>query len=188
MYFLKDFNKTIIKHDLINKYKYKNIKNLPEVKNITLNFGCSNSNIQNFAITLLALEIIASKKGSLTVSKSANVVLKIQKNQPIGCKVILKKKKMYKFLNKLITENIPRLQQNFAGLKVKVKTSTALLKLSNKEILLQELNNQYPTFENLSYLDISMSTTTRNYKEILFLLKSIKIPVSVYEKSRITFG
>lgn len=177
MYLLKDLNKKIIKHDLINKYRYKNTKNLPKLKNITLNFGCNNFNIQKFAITLLALEIIASKKGSLTASKSANVLLKIQKGQPAGCKVILKKKDMYKFLNKLIIENLPRLQ-NFSGFKVRVETSTVSFRLSNKEISLQELNNQYPLFENLPYLDINISTTAKNYKEILFLLKSIKIPVN----------
>jgi ribosomal protein L5 len=181
MHLFKDLNKKIIKHDLINKYKYQNTKNLPKLKNITLNFSCSNFNIQKFAITLLALEITASKKGSLTAAKSANVLLKIQKNQTVGCKVILEKKNMYKFLNKLVIGNIPSLQQDFPGFKVKVKTSTVLFKLSNKEISLQELNNQYPLFENLSYLDISIATTTTNYKEILFLLKSLKIPI--YQKT-----
>jgi large subunit ribosomal protein L5 len=184
MHLFKDLNEKIIKHDLINKYIYKNTKNLPKLKNITLNFGCNNFNIQKFAITLLALEIITSKKGSLTASNSANVLLKIQKGQPAGCKVTLEKKDIYKFLDKLIIENLPRLQ-NFSGFKIKIKTSTVSFKLSNKEISLQELNNQYPLFENLPYLDINISTTAKSHKEILFLLKSIKIPI--YEKKTI-FG
>ena len=179
MHLLKNLNEKIIKHDLINKYRYKNTKDLPKLKNITLNFGCSNFNIQKFAITLLALEILTSKKSGLTKSKSANVLLKIQKGQPAGCKVTLEKKDIYKFLNKLIIENLPRLQ-NFSGFKIKIKTSIVSFKLSNKEISLQEFDNQYPLFENLPYLDVNVLTTAKSDKELLFLLKAIKIPI--YEK------
>lgn len=173
MHLFKALNEKIIKHDLINKYKYKNSKNLPKLKNITLNFGCTNFTIQKFAITLLALEIIASKKSSLTVSKSPNVLLKIQKGQPAGCKVILGGNDIYKFLSKLVIESF----SNSSGLKIKIKTSSVSFKLSNREISLRELDNQYPLFENLPNLDINISTTTKNPKELLFLLKAMKIPI-----------
>ena len=95
------FNKKIIKHDLINKFNYTNIQKIPKIQKLTLNFGCKNFNIQKFATTLLALEIIASKKGGLTIAKKANILLKIQKGQPAGCKVTLRKKDIHSFLNKI---------------------------------------------------------------------------------------
>ena len=90
MDFFENYYKRIIKQDLINKFTCYD-KNLPEIKKITLNFGCKNFTIQKFAITMLALEIITFKKGTITTAKKPNVLLKIQKGQPAGCKVYFKK-------------------------------------------------------------------------------------------------
>lgn len=171
------FNNKIIKHDLINKYSYKNIKSVPKIKKLTLNLdNCANFNIQKFATILLVLEIIASKKSSITTAKSPNISLKIQKGQPVGCKVTLKKKHIYQFLNKLIIKILPKLT-NFSGIKIKTKNSTLSCKLLNKEIILEELDNHYPLFANLPDLNIQIATTTKNCKELLFLIKSIKLPI-----------
>ena len=176
MNFLKTLEHKIIKHDLINKYQYKNINELPKLEKIILSFSCTTFNIQKFATTILALEMIASKKSSVTTSKAANIFLKIQKGQPAGCKVVLKKKYMYKFLEKLILEILPKLT-NFSGFKVQTKVSTLSFKLLSRELLLKELDNQYPLFDNLPVLDIHIITTAKNSKECLFLAKTLKIPL-----------
>lgn len=181
MCFLKTYNEKIIKHNLINKFKYNNIKNIPKLKKIILNFGCKNFNIQKFATTLLALEILASKKSSITVSKNANVLLKIQKGQPAGCKVILRKKEINIFLSRLLLEILPKLK-NFLGLKIQIKTSTFSCQLLSNEILLKEFEDQYPLFANLSNLDIHITTNSKNQKELIFLTKSIKLPILNKEK------
>ena len=74
MHFSEISNKKIIKHDLLNKFHYNNIKDLPELKQVTLNFGCKSFNAQKFATTLLALEILASKKGSITTAKKVGMI------------------------------------------------------------------------------------------------------------------
>jgi len=176
MHFLENYNRRIIKHDLINKFKYNNIKNVPKLKEVILNFGCKNFNIQKFATTLLALEIIASKKSSLTIAKNANILLKIQKGQPAGCKVVIKRKEIYTFLNKMLLEILPRLK-NFLGFKIQIRTSTFSFQLLNNEIMLQEFEDQYPLFTNLPNLDIYISTNSKSKKELMFLAKSIKIPI-----------
>jgi large subunit ribosomal protein L5 len=177
MSFFETFNNKIIKHDLINKYAYKNTKSIPKIKKITLNFdNCANFNIQKFATTILALEIIALKKSSITTSESPNISLKIQKGQPVGCKVTLTKKNIHQFLNRLILTILPKLA-NFSGIKIKTKTSTLSCKLLNKEIILKELDNHYPLFANLPNLNIQISTTTESHNELLFLIKSIKLPI-----------
>jgi large subunit ribosomal protein L5 len=176
MHFSEISNKKIIKHDLLNKFHYNNIKDLPELKQVTLNFGCKSFNAQKFATTLLALEILASKKGSITTAKKANLLLKIQKGQPAGCKVILKKKEMYTFINRILIEILPRIK-NFTGFKVQTQTSTLSFQLPSNQIVLQEFENVYPLFSNLPHLDISILTTAKNRKELMFLTQSLKIPV-----------
>lgn len=177
MNFLKTLENKIIKHDLINKYKYKNIEKLPKLKKITLSFSSTTLTIQKFATTLLALELIASKKSSITTSKSANVLLKIQKGQPAGCKVILKKKNMYKFLETFILKILPKLS-NFSGFNIKTKFSTLSFKLFSRELMLSELENHYPLFDNLPVLDIHIATTAKNTEECIFLAKNFKIPMN----------
>ena len=130
MHFLEYSYKKIIKQDLINKFKYNNLNKIPKLKKLTLNFSCKKLTIQNFATTMLALEIIGAKKGSLTVSKNANILLKIQKGQPSGCKLILEKKTMYDFLTKLFVTILPKLK-NFLGLKITTTTHTFFFKLNN---------------------------------------------------------
>lgn len=92
MHYLEFYYKTVIKYDLINKFNYKNIKELPKLKKIILDFKTKNFKTKTFAATLLALELISLKKCNFTTSKKPNILLKIQKGQPVGGKVILKKK------------------------------------------------------------------------------------------------
>lgn len=179
MHFLEISNEKIIKQDLINKFNYNNVENLPKLKQLTLNFGCKSFNAQKFATTLLALEIIASKKGSITTAKKANILLKVQKGQPAGCKVVLRKKEMYTFLNKILIEILPRVK-SFLGFKAQTQASTISFQLLSNEIVLQEFENVYPLFANLPHLDITISTNAKNQKELMFLVKSIRLPI--YEK------
>lgn len=181
MHFLTFFDNQIIKHDLVNKYRYKNFTKLPKLKKITFNLSCINLNIQQFAVNLLALEIITSKKSCLTTSKSSNVLLKVQKGQPTGCKVTIKKKHIYKFLEQLILNILPKFT-NFSGFKIETTSSTFSFKLFNKEIMLPELEKHYPLFDNLPVLDIQITTNAKNYKELLFLAKAIKMPVQINSK------
>lgn len=176
MNFTENFNKKIIKNDLINKFNYKNIKNIPEIKQLTLNFGCKHFNIQKFATILLALEIITSKKAKLTIAKKANILIKIQKGQPAGCKVTLRKKEINFFLNKLLIEVLPKIK-NFTGFKIQTQTSNFSFQLLSNEIILQEFEEQYPLFATLPNLSIHISTNSKNQKELLFLMKYFKIPI-----------
>ena len=180
---LKYYNEKIIKYDFINKFNYNNINEIPALQKITLNFGCKNFTIQKFATTLLALEIITTKKGTLTIAQKPNLLLKIQKGQPAGCKVILNKKLIYNFLTKLLLEVLPKLK-NFIGLKIVIKTYSFSFQLSNNEIVLKEFEEQYPLFSNLPKLDLNFSTNSRNQEELLFLIKSLKFPVSSYIKTK----
>nr|YP_009317745.1 ribosomal protein L5 [Navicula ramosissima]AOY40401.1 ribosomal protein L5 [Navicula ramosissima] len=175
MNFLETYYKRIVKQDLANKFIFTNNKKLPKLEKITLNFGCKNVSIQKFAITMLALEIISLKKGAITVTKKPNVLLKIQKGQPVGCKVELKNRQIYSFLTKLNLEIIPKLR-NFHGFKIEKQIFNFFFQIPGNKILLKEFENQYPLFSNLPNLDINVHTTTKNSKELIFLAKAFKLP------------
>ena len=175
MNFFKTYYKQIIRQDLINKFIFTNNKKIPKFKKITLNFSCKNLSIQKFAITMLALEIISLKKGTLTVTKKPNVILKIQKGHPAGCKVELKNQEIYSFLTRLNLEIVPKLK-NFHGFKMEKQISNFFFQIPSNKITLKEFEDHYPLFSNLPALDINIFTTTKNSKKLIFLAKSIKLP------------
>ena len=175
MHFIKYYYDKIIKYDFINKFNYTNLNKLPKLKKIILNFGCQNFTIQKFATILLALELISMKKGSITLNKHANGFLKIQKGSPSGCQVILTKSVMYEFLSKLLIEIFPRIK-NFSGLKLRIVEYTFSYTFSSNMIILTELQEYYPIFNNLPVLNLTVISTAKNQEELLFLMKSFQFP------------
>jgi large subunit ribosomal protein L5 len=177
MRFLKIYEKNIIKYDLLNKFKYKEISKLPQIKKIVLNFTYKNSNIKNLITSLIALELIANQKGLLTYSNISNISLKIRKGQPIGCKVIIKKKYIYLFFSKLVIDILPNFK-NFKEIKMKKVSKLSSITLKIKSVLgFLEFEGQYKFLKDLSSLNITIVTDLVTYKEFFFLLKSFKIPV-----------
>ena len=69
MYILEFYYNHIIKHDLLNKFKYSNIKNIPKITKIVLNFGCTNYRIKNIASASLVLELLSNKPEIITKTK-----------------------------------------------------------------------------------------------------------------------
>ena len=77
MHFLEYHYKKVVRYDLINKFQYTNIDELPQIKKIIINFGCKDFKIKNFAATLLALELITTQRGIVTKTKTPNIFIKI---------------------------------------------------------------------------------------------------------------
>ena len=177
MHFLEYYYERVIKQDLINKFNYKTVNELPKLKKIILNFGCKNFSMQKFAKTLLALEFLAVKKGTITLTHNSNILLKIQKGQPAGCKVILTKTEMYKFLSKILIEILPKIK-DFSDLKTKTQESTFFLTLNKNNLLLQEFEEQFPLFSDLPNLEINIQVNAKTENELLFIIKSFKLYIS----------
>ena len=97
MNFLKKFYYKTLKYDLVNKFLYENTKIIPQIEKIILNFGCKTSDLKTLSTSTLALELITSQKGNLTRTRHNNILLKIRKGHPVGCKVTLRKKKSFEF-------------------------------------------------------------------------------------------
>lgn len=179
MYFLKDYYKNIIQYDLVNKFHYRNLQNLPKLQKIVLNFGYKNPNIKNLASALLFLELITTKRGVITTARSPHILLKIKKGNPVGCKIILKKTLMYSFFTKLLIDVYPQMKEFKESTlqKKKQQPNTFSYQLKNIFVFL-ELERNYNLFNNLSNLNVTIVTNAKTQNELLFLLNSFKHPIN----------
>ena len=177
MNILENYYEKVIRYDLLNKFFYDRIEDIPQLKKITLNFGCKNFETKNIASSLLSLELISVQSGVLTKSKKANILLKIRKGNPVGCIVVLRKDKMYNFLFKLLIDVFPNLR-DFKGIVVSKKLSNTSFSFTLKDLIsFKELEKQFYLFSNLPPLNITFVTNTKTRKELLYLLNAFKLPL-----------
>lgn len=178
MHILEYYYEKIIKYDLINKFFYTNLKELPKLKKIILNFGCKSFEIKNLASALFALELVTNKRGILTTSKKANILLKIRKGHPVGCTVVLEKTDMYIFFLKLLNEVFPNLK-DFKGIRLPKKAKKTSFSFTIKELIsFEELSTHFYLFNNLPPLNITLITNTKTQEELIFLINSFKLHFS----------
>ena len=176
MNLLENYYKKVIRYDLINKFFYYNLNDIPELKKIILNFGCKSFALKTIASSLLALELVTTKQGTITKAKRANILLKVRKGYPVGCLVVLKKAKMYNFFFKLLTEVFPNLK-DFKGINISKKLKGNSFSLTLTDLInFKELEKQFYLFTNLPPLNIILVTNTKTRKELLYLLNSFKVP------------
>jgi large subunit ribosomal protein L5 len=173
MFFFDIYSRQIIKYDLINAFYYNKLKQVPKLQTIILNFGYQKSNFKRLISGLLALEFLATKKSKLTKSKHLHIMLKIKQGNPVGCKVVLKKKIMYRFYLKLVTSVFTKLKipQN-SSFRQNCKSMSIVVQ---NPLLFMELENHYEFFKDIPKLDITLLTNSKTKNELFFLLKSIKI-------------
>lgn len=177
MNILENYYKKVIQYDLINKFLYTHLDEIPQLKKIILNFGCKSVEIKAIASALLSLELITTKQGSLTKSTRSNVLLKIRKGYPVGCIVILKKNQMYTFFFKLISEIFPNLK-NFKGIILSKKLGKTNFSFTLKDLInFRELDKQFYLFINLPPLNITLVANVKTKEELLYLLHSFKLPI-----------
>lgn len=177
MHFLNYFSKKTLKFDLINKFYYKNLKKLPKLRKIVLNFSCKTAELKLIATNLLALELITNQKGILTVSKRPNLLLKIRKGSPTGSKLTLRKTLLLNFFFKSLNEVFPNMK-NFDGITIHQKMEKTVISFVIKDTLnFSELNEHYYLFNNLPALNLTFIANVDTKEEMLFLLKSLQFPV-----------
>lgn len=179
MNFYRYYNENVVKYDLLNKFQYKSLNEMPKFHKIILNFGNKKSDLKQLGPTLLALELITSQRSLLTTSNTVNLSLKIKKGSPTGCKITLRKMTMYTFLNKVVNKIFPKLKP-FQGFKI--LTSEAKLQRTfsfslRNNLLFPELEKHYQYFNRLPHLDVTIVTNAKSVRELVFLLKSFKIPL-----------
>ena len=165
-----------IRAQLKQKFNLKNIFEVPKLVKIVLNMGVgeavSDSKVINKAIEDLSL--ITGQKPVITRAKKSIAGFKLRKGLNIGCKVTLRKKRMYEFLDRLIFIALPRVR-DFKGLSKKSFDGNGNYSIGIKEqIIFPEID--YDKVDRIRGMDITITTTTNNQDHAYELLKSFNLP------------
>ncbi len=163
--------------ELKSKFSYKNDMAIPKIKMVSINVGIKAVDSDNKLLAYLLNQVsnISGQKAVLTKSKKAISTFKLRKDLPIGCRVTLRGKKMYQFLDKLVNIALPRIR-DFRGLTSKGFNQSNHYSFGIKEhnIFLEvDLDNIVKIFG----MNITIVTNATGKEEALFLLKKLNFPI-----------
>lgn len=173
---LESLYKEKVVPELIKQFSYKSIMEAPRITKITLNMGVgeavADKKILQSALT--DMEKISGQKPVVTLARKSIAGFKIRDDMPIGCKVTLRSKRMYEFLDRLINISIPRIR-DFRGMSSKSFDGKGNYSMGVKEqIIFPEID--YDKIDMLRGMDITITTTAKTNEEGLALLKLFNFP------------
>lgn len=158
------------------KLGLKNPMQVPRITKITLNMGVGEAVADKkiLANALADMEKIAGQKAQATLARKSVAGFKIRDGYPIGCKVTLRRGRMYEFLDRLVNIAIPRIR-DFRGLNPKSFDRQGNYSMGVQEqIIFPEIN--YDEIDAIRGMDITISTTARNAEEGRALLDAFNFP------------
>lgn len=173
---LQEQFRTKVTKQLTEKFKYKSAMQVPRITKITLNMGvgeaAANKKILDNAVA--DMTAIAGQKPVVTNAKKSIAGFKIREGWPIGCKVTLRKERMYDFLERLISIAIPRIR-DFRGFSAKSFDGRGNYSLGIKEqIVFPEI--KYDEIDAIRGLDITITTNAKSDEEARALLSAFNFP------------
>ncbi|MFZ5620513.1 MAG: 50S ribosomal protein L5 [Pseudomonadota bacterium] len=161
---------------LMQQFGYKNVMEVPKITKITLNMGVGEAVGDKKIIENAVgdMEKIAGQKAVVTHARKAVAGFKIREGWPIGCKVTLRRARMYEFLDRLITIAIPRIR-DFRGLNGKSFDGRGNYSMGVREqIIFPEID--YDKVDALRGMDITITTTAKTDEEAKALLAAFNFP------------
>src|ERR671921_2035847 len=168
---LRKHYEEVVRPKLIEEFGYKNPMEVPQIEKIVLNMGVGESTADSKKASAAAadLALIAGQKPVITRAQKAISQFKVRENMPIGCKVTLRKSRMYEFLDRLVTIALPRVR-DFRGLNPKSFDGRGNYALGIKEhIVFPEIN--YDKAEAMWGMDVIIATTAKTDEEARALLR-----------------
>jgi large subunit ribosomal protein L5 len=174
---LKDFYKETVVPQLVEEFSYKSVMEVPRIEKITLNIGLgeavSDKKVVENAVADLAA--ISGQKPVVTLARKSIAGFKIRDGWPIGCKVTLRRERMYEFLDRLVTIAIPRIR-DFRGLNAKSFDGRGNYSLGVKEqIIFPEID--YDKIDAVRGMDITITTSAKTDAEAKALLEKFNLPL-----------
>ena len=162
--------------DLIAKFGYKSVMEVPRLSKITLNMGLSEAVADKKIIEHAVGDLtkIAGQKPVVTKARKAIAGFKIREGYPIGCMVTLRGARMYEFLDRLVTIAFPRVR-DFRGVSGKAFDGRGNYNIGVKEqIIFPEI--EYDKIDVLRGMNISITTTAKTDEEAKALLTAFSFP------------
>jgi large subunit ribosomal protein L5 len=161
---------------LMGRFKYGTVMQVPRIEKITLNMGVgeaiADKKVMEHAVS--DLRMIAGQQPIVTSARKSVANFKVREGWPVGCKVTLRRERMYEFLDRLINVAIPRIR-DFRGLSAKAFDGRGNYSMGVKEqIMFPEID--YDKIDALRGLDITITTNARTDEEGRALLEAFKFP------------
>ena len=162
--------------ELVQKFGYKSVMEVPRITKITLNMGVGEAvnDKKNIDMAVADLTKIAGQKPVVTKSRKAIANFKIRENLAIGTMVTLRGERMYEFLDRLVTVAFPRVR-DFRGVSGRAFDGRGNYNIGIKEqIIFPEI--EYDKIDKLRGLNISITTTAKTDDEAKALLQAFRFP------------
>lgn len=173
---LYDDYKNNITKNLMQKFNYRSIMQVPKIKKITINMGVGKS-VTNKKILEQSVEdlmVISGQKPVITTARKSIASFKIRQGQPIGCKVTLRGSRMWEFLERFICIAMPRIR-DFRGLSIKSFDGHGNYSIGiHEQIIFPEID--YDTVDNIRGMDITITTNSVSDNEAHALLTAFRFP------------
>ncbi|GAB6043060.1 50S ribosomal protein L5 [Endothiovibrio diazotrophicus] len=169
------YRDTVIQQ-LSEKFGYKNVMEVPRIEKITLNMGVGEAVGDKKVIehAVSDMEKICGQKVVVTKARKSVASFKIRDGWPVGCKVTLRRERMYEFLDRLIAIAIPRIR-DFRGLSPKAFDGRGNYNMGVREqIIFPEID--YDKIDALRGMDITITTSARTDEEGRALLEAFSFP------------
>ncbi len=173
---LEDYYRDSVAPALKEQFGYRSNMEIPRITKITLNMGVGEASQDKKLIehALEDLGLIAGQKAVTTVARKAVSNFKIREGMTIGCKVTLRRSRMYEFLDRLINFSIPRIR-DFRGLSPKAFDGQGNYNLGiTEQIAFPEID--YDKIDKLRGLNVSITTSARTDEEGHALLSAFQFP------------
>ena len=161
---------------MTEKFGYKNRLEVPRLEKITLNMGVGEASQDKKKVQTAAEEmaLIAGQKPVITKAKKSIAQFKLREGMPIGCKVTLRRDRMYEFLDRLVTIAMPRIR-DFRGLNTRSFDGRGNYAMGLKEqIVFPEIS--YDRIDKVRGMDIIVTTTANTDEEARELLRLFGFP------------
>lgn len=174
---LEEFYRNEVVGKLTEQFGYKTRMRVPRISKITINMGLGEAIADKKIIehAVSDLSQIAGQKPIVTKARKSVANFKVREGWPVGCKVTLRRERMYEFLDRLISIAIPRIR-DFRGLSPRSFDGRGNYSLGVKEqIIFPEID--YDKIDAIRGLDITITTTAVNDDEARALLKAFNFPI-----------
>ena len=162
--------------DLMKQFGYKTMMQVPRISKITLNMGVGETTMDKKILDNAVADMtkIAGQKPVITKAKTSIATFKVRKDYPVGCMVTLRGKRMFEFLDRLVSVAIPRIR-DFRGISGRAFDGRGNYSLGVKEqIIFPEI--EYDKIDALRGMNISITTTAKTDEEARALLAAFRFP------------
>jgi len=173
---LKQFYKDSIVKKMTEQFGYTSVMQVPRIEKITLNMGVGEAVADKKVMENAVgdMEKIAGQKVVVTKAKKSVAAFKIRDDYPVGCKVTLRRERMYEFLDRLVTVAIPRIR-DFRGIPGKSFDGRGNYNMGVKEqIIFPEI--EYDKIDAIRGMNITITTTAKTDEEAKALLAAFSFP------------